>query len=107
MIRRPPRSTLFPYTTLFRSVGVGGFVMHGDSLLLEGSLSGVDGPAGLFLWRAGRISKVFLHGEAVPGSGPVTNLEPIALGRRRASFLGFFSPPPETRLERLRLFPRR
>src|SRR5256885_14800594 len=24
MIRRPPRSTLFPYTTLFRSVGVPG-----------------------------------------------------------------------------------
>src|SRR6266536_3133764 len=24
MIRRPPRSTLFPYTTLFRSLGVGG-----------------------------------------------------------------------------------
>src|SRR3989449_11308894 len=24
MIRRPPRSTLFPYTTLFRSVGVSG-----------------------------------------------------------------------------------
>src|SRR5437764_6318395 len=24
MIRRPPRSTLFPYTTLFRSVGDGG-----------------------------------------------------------------------------------
>src|SRR5438067_13208756 len=24
MIRRPPRSTLFPYTTLFRSVRVGG-----------------------------------------------------------------------------------
>src|SRR3712207_7342789 len=23
MIRRPPRSTLFPYTTLFRSVGTG------------------------------------------------------------------------------------
>ena len=28
MIRRPPRSTLFPYTTLFRSVGFtcGGFI---------------------------------------------------------------------------------
>src|SRR3712207_8979729 len=27
MIRRPPRSTLFPYTTLFRSLGIGmGFV---------------------------------------------------------------------------------
>src|SRR5256885_5690501 len=25
MIRRPPRSTLFPYTTLFRSVDVPGF----------------------------------------------------------------------------------
>src|SRR2546429_6378385 len=27
MIRRPPRSTLFPYTTLFRSVIVGGGVI--------------------------------------------------------------------------------
>src|SRR3712207_8065915 len=25
MIRRPPRSTLFPYTTLFRSEGLGAF----------------------------------------------------------------------------------
>src|SRR5256885_12049882 len=24
MIRRPPRSTLFPYTTLFRSIAIGG-----------------------------------------------------------------------------------
>src|SRR3712207_7418718 len=44
MIRRPPRSTLFPYTTLFRSLydyGLGPSVPHlappdleGDSLLL-------------------------------------------------------------------------
>src|SRR3712207_7349269 len=27
MIRRPPRSTLFPYTTLFRSVPVGGLLV--------------------------------------------------------------------------------
>src|SRR5258708_17221275 len=27
MIRRPPRSTLFPYTTLFRSLGNRGFVV--------------------------------------------------------------------------------
>src|SRR2546427_2262767 len=27
MIRRPPRSTLFPYTTLFRSTGTGGLVV--------------------------------------------------------------------------------
>src|SRR5688572_32755516 len=30
MIRRPPRSTLFPYTTLFRSVEVAEVVMAGD-----------------------------------------------------------------------------
>src|SRR5574337_1395419 len=33
MIRRPPRSTLFPYTTLFRSFGTWGFfrTMHGKT----------------------------------------------------------------------------
>src|SRR3989442_5281813 len=30
MIRRPPRSTLFPYTTLFRSVSVAVFKLLGD-----------------------------------------------------------------------------
>src|SRR2546430_13414339 len=29
MIRRPPRSTLFPYTTLFRSVGVSTIIQLG------------------------------------------------------------------------------
>jgi len=87
-------------------VGVGGFVMHGDSLLLDGSLSAVDGPAGLFLWRAGRLSKVFLDGELVPGSGPVIDSQPIALGRGGALFLGSFSPPPDA-IERLGIFQRR
>src|SRR3712207_8560048 len=32
MIRRPPRSTLFPYTTLFRSVGIASLVR--DPLIL-------------------------------------------------------------------------
>src|SRR2546430_3590801 len=31
MIRRPPRSTLFPYTTLFRSADRHGAVGHGDA----------------------------------------------------------------------------
>src|SRR3712207_8019134 len=34
MIRRPPRSTLFPYTTLFRSADSGG------ALILSGSAHG-------------------------------------------------------------------
>src|SRR5690242_21547655 len=36
MIRRPPRSTLFPYTTLFRSPGRGDELIHGHGRLLEG-----------------------------------------------------------------------
>src|SRR2546428_2104245 len=35
MIRRPPRSTLFPYTTLFRSEGSIRFVLDGRPLDLE------------------------------------------------------------------------
>src|SRR5690349_22282483 len=33
MIRRPPRSTLFPYTTLFRSVGVLQLHLGGDRVV--------------------------------------------------------------------------
>src|SRR2546422_2003868 len=41
MIRRPPRSTLFPYTTLFRSRRAGR-----DWRLLREPTRGVPGPAG-------------------------------------------------------------
>src|SRR5882762_11855798 len=36
MIRRPPRSTLFPYTTLFRSVQLA-ITLHRDHLRASGS----------------------------------------------------------------------
>src|SRR5256886_12533666 len=40
MIRRPPRSTLFPYTTLFRSAEVGIAVLErGIALLMEKPLA--------------------------------------------------------------------
>src|SRR2546426_10801243 len=32
MIRRPPRSTLFPYTTLFRSVALGALLLYVTTL---------------------------------------------------------------------------
>jgi len=35
MIRRPPRSTLFPYTTLFRSGGVTGDTLGAVTKLVE------------------------------------------------------------------------
>src|SRR2546430_8937578 len=50
MIRRPPRSTLFPYTTLFRSaldVNASGQVVGWSELQ--------DGTAHAFLWAAGAM----------------------------------------------------
>src|SRR3712207_8958608 len=41
MIRRPPRSTLFPYTTLFRSVAEPGELTWG---LADGTYLGDDAP---------------------------------------------------------------
>src|SRR3712207_7099936 len=53
MIRRPPRSTLFPYTTLFRSVAEVGLAgTGGDDQLVVGVHGGAaedargDGPGG-------------------------------------------------------------
>src|SRR5258708_16211061 len=45
MIRRPPRSTLFPYTTLFRSEDKAGFLVGilAADLSKSGTLSGVYG----------------------------------------------------------------
>src|SRR3712207_8275232 len=43
MIRRPPRSTLFPYTTLFRSAGDGD--LHRRHPRANGARAGDDGAA--------------------------------------------------------------
>jgi len=52
MIRRPPRSTLFPYTTLFRSVGR---IKLGDYFSLDvvrKELRGFQSLPELFFWNA-------------------------------------------------------
>src|SRR3712207_7412099 len=49
MIRRPPRSTLFPYTTLFRSgrgIGLIGLDALGGKFLLKGFREGCAGHEG-------------------------------------------------------------
>src|SRR5712672_4088204 len=53
MIRRPPRSTLFPYTTLFRSRLHDDARLHGDQGALPRAAAGVPGRAG----RAGSVAK--------------------------------------------------
>src|SRR5688572_32344411 len=51
MIRRPPRSTLFPYTTLFRSVAD----VSGKTLIVNvGKLKGVQVGDTIEISRAGR-----------------------------------------------------
>src|SRR3712207_7240037 len=57
MIRRPPRSTLFPYTTLFRSTSQLGYVLGADGVRRgggrfewEGRLNGSEGVE-LRRWR--------------------------------------------------------
>src|SRR5437016_7600312 len=44
MIRPPPRSTLFPYTTLFRSGRAGGTDLSAARSLLEDEETAVHGP---------------------------------------------------------------
>src|SRR5256886_5793311 len=44
MIRRPPRSTLFPYTTLFRSPTRGGIYVGGVRRRPVGERSPISGP---------------------------------------------------------------
>src|SRR3712207_7544331 len=44
MIRRPPRSTLFPYTTLFRSE-VGRAVARGHPVLAHAGIAAAERPA--------------------------------------------------------------
>src|SRR3712207_8045771 len=60
MIRQPPRSTLFPYTTLFRSDGV----EVGDDAVLEGA-DGDDALGGLADHRLG----LGADAEGAPGLG--------------------------------------
>src|SRR3989449_5997144 len=70
MIRRPPRSTLFPYTTLFRSIGI-----ESHNIAREGYRP-LDGPAA---WNAGTLfplssKKVARALNAATGNRPVVIL---------------------------------
>src|SRR5438445_5025319 len=57
MIRRPPRSTLFPYTTLFRSVILVDADMHRPTQMKLFSLPGRPGLSSLLLDPDGSASE--------------------------------------------------
>src|SRR2546429_611913 len=73
MIRRPPRSTLFPYTTLFRS-GVGAAVFLDRELDGGDRGAGVGGGAG--------------EGAVPAGGGVVGVCSPVAARRRLCGCVG-------------------
>src|SRR2546425_8947877 len=56
MIRRPPRSTLFPYTTLFRSC-----IYYGDEVGLDGGMDPASRKA--FPWDSGAWDAETLRSE--------------------------------------------
>src|SRR3712207_9262615 len=58
MIRRPPRSTLFPYTTLFRSVGP---VARGKIDLSRSVTENIQAIADAFGRRVGDITTIVLE----------------------------------------------
>src|SRR2546430_13656815 len=70
MIRRPPRSTLFPYTTLFRSKGLPGAIQR-DDCVLEGGRFRVVGDGGhlpqLLAHRLFKGGNVVRYPDAVEG----------------------------------------
>src|SRR5258707_6125022 len=78
MIRRPPRSTLFPYTTLFRSV------VADAAVAVEGVGRG----------RRGR-----LPGEEQSGAGEQDPVEEVAAGDRLAPTAAHCPDPKSTRLD--------
>src|SRR3989454_10718594 len=75
MIRRPPRSTLFPYTTLFRSLSQ--LVDQGAALLLLGTLVDLDRIIGCRLLRRLKV------GELIHGGGFVAVQDQVLIVRVR------------------------
>src|SRR2546430_13522964 len=92
MIRRPPRSTLFPYTTLFRSARRGGQSAGGHSAWRGGPAAAdprrCPGPDGVTLatWLA-LFAALVLAGETV------RLLRINAAGRRDERWRRFFHHP--------------
>src|SRR5256885_16103657 len=72
MIRRPPRSTLFPYTTLFRSLSILGLGLENRLTDRIGLLSGGQRQAVSLLMAALQPSRILLLDEHTAALDPRT-----------------------------------
>src|SRR2546422_7473009 len=76
MIRRPPRSTLFPYTTLFRSVAVAGGVAREPVADHRGRKAGVgDHPVLDGVTEIDELAGRWAHEAAGPGDPGARNTQ--------------------------------
>src|SRR3712207_8018181 len=69
MIRRPPRSTLFPYTTLFRSTDKAGLPRYGKTYLYNGETGDrFDQPATVgvtYMLKLGHMVEDKMHARSI------------------------------------------
>src|SRR3989449_1494455 len=88
MIRRPPRSTLFPYTTLFRSEGADGRLRHGhgrlDPLLLGALLAQMERDLRVVL-HLGQIDDRLAFLAVITQHQGIASTEPTAVARPSSS----------------------
>src|SRR2546422_11370341 len=91
MIRRPPRSTLFPYTTLFRSDHRELFLPISRRLLAAGHETGAVRLPGLLFGLPLR------RGEHVVASAMVENLTPVTYHEARVRLVVGFTPTGRAR----------
>src|SRR5256885_15512163 len=79
MIRRPPRSTLFPYTTLFRSEA--GFAQMGASFRCDLA----DLSAGRASTNGNALELIFISGDSGTRNGSLRSPPPTAQAEREES----------------------
>src|SRR2546430_13845442 len=98
MIRRPPRSTLFPYTTLFRSLGLGRHLLDLGQPVCDGRnrrrrggpiqpFGGTRSHGGAALWAVASAGTASIGSvtasEAAPAAAGPPPTPPPSLGPRR------------------------
>src|SRR5947209_14449362 len=73
MIRRPPRSTLFPYTTLFRSTALGFWARHAAGYLADERVPSWNNPVAVGKKLVIRYAPVGVVGVIGPWNFPISN----------------------------------
>src|SRR5258707_7697063 len=101
MIRRPPRSTLFPYTTLFRSPGTSTGCLTSNTISVSAGatldLNGLDAK----LYKLGGAGSVDRKSTRLNSSHANISYAVFCLKKKKARIAGRSHPRDTTRVESL------